>query len=163
MSAEIGVENLEGWIGREVQDAGGGKVGKLEEVHFRGTAPAVLEVRSGFAGRKRRLASAEGLRVTRDAVVLPIREDELMAASDEQLRALGGDDLEGSKARDERLAAEREALARADRLDEEARQRAAEADAALDDADRSRRAAQEAEELRAEAERAAAEARRSAG
>ena len=58
MSVEA--EELQDWIGAEVVDPAGEKLGKIAEVFYRDGEPLVIEIRSGIAGRKHHLAALRG-------------------------------------------------------------------------------------------------------
>ena len=58
MSVEA--EGLEDWIGAEVLDPAGEKLGKVAEVFYGDGEPLVVEIRSGIAGRKHHLAALRG-------------------------------------------------------------------------------------------------------
>lgn len=174
----IAAQHLHTWIGAEVLDPAGEKLGKLDELHYGAGEPLVAAISSGLAGRKHHLASLRGAAVSRDAMQLGlaagtlvqagghgIGRDELaaLAAHDERFGALEPEDLEGWSAREERLAAEAEARAAADELDAEAERRAEEeaqaqarARDAGDEAEDARHAREEAEEHAARARRDAA-------
>lgn len=172
----IGVERLADWIGRDVLDPDGEKIGKLDEVFLDGEDPVVAEVKSGGLRRKawlvpldRATVGRDHLRVAHPAALVsdaPQRSGD-HPPDDPTLRAVaahfrldlrGEGTLEGSKARAARLAAAEAAERRARELEEEARRqdeqarqsgRASEAASAAHE-----RAAAEAEAARAAAERA---------
>ncbi|MTD44134.1 hypothetical protein GKE82_07420 [Conexibacter sp. W3-3-2] len=178
------IEHIEQWIGRDVLDGDGEKVGKLSEVHFDGDRPVVGEISTGRISKKQHLVPLREASATRDDLRVPYPKDTITAVggpapdgsvTHEELAAvaqaygvhLGVDDgprtLEGSKAREARLAAAAAALARAEELEREAALRAEETQAAEE---RAREAADAVEQARAaqrSAERAAAEARAQAG
>lgn len=174
----IAAQQLHTWIGTEVLDRAGEKLGKLEEVYLRGREPLVITLSSGLAGRKHHAASLRGATVSRDSLHLDATADSLvaldgsgvgddalsaLAAHDDRLRSLGPEDVEGSRARQQRLEAEAEARAAARELDDEALLRAEEEAAAQARARDAGDEAEEARRAREEAEERAAVARRDAG
>ncbi|MGI8946018.1 MAG: hypothetical protein ACR2GL_07265 [Thermoleophilaceae bacterium] len=167
----IEAHQMETWIGTEARDAAGEKVGKIEDIYFHGSDALLAGIRSGLAGRKHSVASLQGASVARDGVQLacgpdaivstdggpPTREQlHTLTTHDERLARLEPDQLEGHKARQERLEAQAEARARADELEKEARRRAEEEQKATAEA---RDAAAAADDARHERERAEAEMR----
>jgi hypothetical protein len=166
----IEVERLEDWLGREVVDDAGEKLGKLADVYLGSDGePALLAVRSGLRGRKHRIASLATLALGREYVRLDAAAlvEAASPPTDDDLAALGAAapparaaELETTTARDARLAAEREAREWAAQLEAEAARRAAEAERAMTDAERAKLAADEAEKARIAAEQQAADARR---
>jgi hypothetical protein len=135
----IEVQQLQTWIGAEVLDGSGQKLGKLEEVYFRADLPLVVGIRSGLVGRKHHAAALRGATVTRDSLQLdaaaaPVTSadaeqlgaEELtkLAAQDDRLLGIERGDLEGWHARVERVAAEAQAIADADALAVQASKRA---------------------------------------
>lgn len=128
------IERIEDWIGREVLDPDGNKVGKLKEVYFRGDAAEIGEVKPGAFSRKRLFVPLAGAAATRDSLrVERVLEDHDLAG------------LESSADREQRLADIKEAEDRA------AEAEAAAARAAVDAEDAALRA-REAEEAAAKAE-----------
>ena len=172
MSVEA--EQLDEWIGAEVVDPAGEKLGKVAEVFYRGNEPLVIEIRSGIAGRKHHLAALRGatvskshLRLSSGEVVstdggLGAGELEQLAGQDDRLQNLTVDDLEGGQARDERRKAAEQAAANADALDREASAREDEAKRAAGAADDAASTAKDADQARAQAEAKAQAARREA-
>jgi len=163
----IEARHLQSWIGTEVLDSAGEKLGKLADVYFRESEPMAISIRSGLAGRKHHAAALRGATVSRDSLQLDATADSListhgdglgaedltkLAAHDDRLHGLQPEELEGWGAREERLKAQAEAQAAAEKLDAEAQRHAAEEDAATsrardagDEADEARRAREEAE------------------
>jgi hypothetical protein len=172
MSVEA--EQLDEWIGAEVVDPAGEKLGKVAEVFYRGNEPLVIEIRSGIAGRKHHLAALRGatvskshLRLSSSEVVptdggLGAGELEQLGGQDDRLQNLAVDDLEGGQARDERRKAAEQAAANADALDREARAREQEAKRAAGAADDAASNAKDADQARARAEAKAQAAHREA-
>lgn len=175
------IERIEQWIGQDVIDVEGEKVGRLEAIYLRGPEPVVAEIKAGRLGRKRLLASLGGASASRDWVRIPVAADAIHekrssgdGPDDEDLAAVAAaageapvaaSELESSTARDERLAAADEARARAVDLDAEAVRQAQAADdaasraqAANEDADAARRAREAALTDADRARREAAEA-----
>ncbi len=168
---------LQTWIGADVLDSAGEKLGKLEDVYFHGDEPLVAGIRSGLAGRKHHVVTLGGATVTRESLRVAAAAEQVvatdgegidgdrlaeLAAGDERLRDLKPEELEGWGAREARLKALAEAQAKADALEAEAHRRAEEEREA---ARRAREADAEASEARAarlEAEQRAQEARRDA-
>jgi hypothetical protein len=163
----IEAQQLETWIGTEVLDSDGAKLGKLEDVYFRESEPLVVGIRSGLGGRKHHVATLRGASVSQASLHLDTAADALVAADaagisatqlsalatqDDRLQSIQAGDLEGWTAREARLKALAEAEAGAVKLEDEARLRAAEEDAASAkardaemDAATARRAREEAE------------------
>jgi regulator of protease activity HflC (stomatin/prohibitin superfamily) len=141
MSVEA--EQLDDWIGSEVLDTNGEKLGKVTEVYYKGTDALVVEFRSGLIG-----LDAEGL--------------ELVARTDGRVEGLPLEQLESGTDRKERLEAAREAAARADALEADAARRAEEAEIAAKQARDSAKHANEAEQAKQEAQKQAQEARKHA-
>ena len=172
MSVEA--EELQEWIGAEVVDPAGEKLGKIAEVFYRGNEPLVIEIRSGIVGRKHHLAALSGatvskshLRLSSSEVVptdggLSAQELEQLAGQDDRLQKLSVDDLEGGRARDERRKAAEEAAANADGLDREATAREQEAKRAAAVANDAASKAHDADQARERAEAKAQAARREA-
>lgn len=155
----IEVQEIQSWIGADVFDGSGQKLGKLEEVYFGLDRPLVIGIRSGLAGRKHHAAVLRGASVNRDslhldpaAAAVPSNAERLgpeeltkLAAQDDELVGVEPGDLEGWHARVERLADEAQALVEAEKLASEAADRADE-EAAL--TSRAREADRQAEEAR---------------
>src|SRR5436190_13940084 len=106
------IERIEDWIGREVDDADGNKLGKLDEVYFDGDTAVAGEVKPGILSRKRVVVPLQGASVTRDSLRVTGTYDG------------STDGFETSKARAQRQADVAEAQARADAADAEAARRA---------------------------------------
>jgi PRC-barrel domain len=68
----VGVEGIAEWIGRDVVDRDGEKVGKLEEVYYDTTdqAPTFVDIKSGAFGRSHSVAPLAGATLSRDYVRL---------------------------------------------------------------------------------------------
>jgi hypothetical protein len=173
----VEARHLQDWIGAEVLDSSGEKLGKLEEVYFRETEPLAVSIRSGLAGRKHHAAALRGATVGRDSLQLDASADAvistdgtslgaeqlaMLAVHDERLRAVQPEELEGWNARVERFRAQAEAQAAADKLEAEAQRRAAEEDAAAARARDAELEAEEARGARVDAETEAARAREEA-
>jgi hypothetical protein len=173
----VEARHLQDWIGAEVLDSSGEKLGKLEEVYFRETEPLAVSIRSGLAGRKHHAAALRGATVGRDSLHLDATADAvistdgsslgaeqlaMLAAQDDRLHAVRPEDLEGWNARVERFKAQAEAQAAADKLEAEAQRRAAEEDAAAAKAQDAELEAEEARRAREDAELEAARAREEA-
>jgi hypothetical protein len=165
--AQVFIERLEDWLGQDVFDPEGERIGKLEEVYLAGEEVVLAEVRTGGLRKRSHLVPVRGMTVGREYVRAdhsvrkvteapgPAKDAEpddatLRAVADHYGLAPGEGAVEGSKARAARLAAAAAAEARARELEQEAmRQEQASAAAA----DAKARAAQEAEAARLEAER----------
>lgn len=173
----VAAQDLQDWIGTDVHDAAGEKIGKLEEVYFRGDEPLAVTIRSGMTGRKHHAATLSGATVHRDGLCLGIGADALIATDgdglgadeltalaghDDRLRGLQRDELEGWSAREERLQAQAEAKARADELEAEARKRGEEEEAAAARAHEAGDEADAAQDARREADVRAERARQEA-
>lgn len=130
------IERIEDWIGREVDDADGNKLGKLDEVYFDGDRAVAGEVKPGLLSRKRVVVPLEGASVTRDAVRVNGTYDG------------STDGLESATARSQRMADIAEAEARAQAADAEAARRRVDADDASARAREAEEAATKAEEDR---------------
>jgi hypothetical protein len=163
----VEARRLQDWIGTEVLDSSGEKLGKLEDVYFRDGDALAVSIRSGLAGRKHHAAALRGATVGRDSLQLDATAETIvatdgkglgaeqltmLAALDDRLHGLGPDEIEGWNAREERLEAQAEAQANADKLRAEAQRRAQEEDQAAakareadEDATEARRARQDAE------------------
>jgi sporulation protein YlmC with PRC-barrel domain len=179
------IEHIEQWIGRDVLDADGEKVGKLSEVHFDGDRPVVGEITTGRISKKQHLVPLREASATRDDLRVPypkatiegvggpspdgrVTHEELAGVATAYGVHLGVDPdtpqtLEGSRAREERKAAQAAALARAEELDREAALRAEEAAAAEKRAQEAADAATDARAAQQRAEQAAADYRAEAG
>jgi len=68
----VGVEGIAEWIGREVVDRDGEKVGKLADVYYDTTdrAPTFVAIKSGAFGRSQSVAPLKGSTLSRDFVRL---------------------------------------------------------------------------------------------
>lgn len=68
----VEVEGIADWIGREVVDREGEKVGKLADVYYdtAGSEPVFVSVRSGAFGRSQSVAPLQGATLARDYVRL---------------------------------------------------------------------------------------------
>lgn len=175
MSVEA--RELQTWIGTEVLDSAGEKLGKLEDVYFRESEPLVISIRSGLGGRKHQAASLRGAMASRDGLQLnagtwPVATDTAgigheqlaeLAPQDDRLRDVQPDDLEGWRAREERLEAQAKAQAAADKLEAEAGQRAQDEEAAAQKAREAELEADAARLARQDAEEQARRAREDAG
>ncbi len=174
----IEAQQLETWIGTDVLDSAGAKLGTLEDVYFRGSEPLAVAIRSGLVARKHHFAALRGASVSHDGLHLAAAADDLvaahegelgtsqltaLAARDDRLQALRPDDLEGWNARKERFKAQAEAQASAVKLEEEARKHGAEEDAANAKAQAAEQEAAVARRAREDAEMEAQRARDNAG
>lgn len=164
---------LETWIGSEVRDEGGEKVGKVGDVYYLGSEALAIDVKSGLGGRKHHAAVLLGATVTRESVLLAIGSDALvstgsdgltkeeiavLADQDGRLGGLDPSQLEGYLARKEREEEQAKARAEADKLAEEARKRGEAEEAAAARARDAQRDADEARRKREEAEKRAEQA-----
>lgn len=168
-------ERIEDWIGTDVVDADGEKVGKLEDVFAESgpAQPTIGAIKTGAFGRKHRLVPLEGAAVGRDYVrvrqTVEQVKDSPEAADDGVLSAeeanglysyyglerpadSGGDDLEAASAREDRRAEAEAASKRADELEEEAARQAERANAKSDESASAKGSADEAEHRRREAQ-----------
>jgi len=132
------IERIEDWIGREVLDGDGNKLGKLKEVYFRGEDPEVGEVKPGALSRKRIYVPLAGAAATRDSLKV-----EQTLADDHDVSG-----LESSTDRDKRLAEIREAEERAEEADAAAARAAVDAEDAAAQARAAEEAATKADEDR---------------
>ncbi len=173
----IEARDLQTWIGTEVLDSSGEKLGKLEEVYFRDSEPLAVSIRSGLGGRKHHAAALRGATVSRDSLQLDSTAEKLVATDaaglgaaaltqlgehDDRLHGIDPGDLEGWQAREERLEAQAEARAHAAELEEQAERRAHDEDAASSKAHDAELQAEQARRAREEAEAKAREARKDA-
>lgn len=174
----IEARDLQTWIGTEVLDSSGEKLGKLEEVYFRDSEPLAVCIRSGLGGRKHHVASLRGATVSRDGLHVDATADTVvatdatdlgaeqltaLAAGDERLHGIQPDELEGWNARDERLEAQAKAQVNADKLETQAERRAEQEDAATAKAREAELEADDARRARQDAEEQARRARDEAG
>ncbi len=157
MSVEA--EALDDWIGSEVLDANGEKLGKVTEVYYRGPDALVVEFRSGLIGHKFHLAGLSGATVSTSYLRLGVNET---IATDSGLDAEALELLESGSDRRERLAAAREAAAHADALELDATRSAEAAEIAAQQARDSAKRAAEADQAKVKAQQAAAAARQRA-
>ncbi|HYI90115.1 MAG TPA: PRC-barrel domain-containing protein [Beijerinckiaceae bacterium] len=170
----IEVQQLQGWIGAEVLDGSGEKLGKLEEIYFREEVALAVSIRSGLVGRKHHAAVLRGASVSRDglhlaAAAAPVssrdadrlgsEELTMLAAQDDRLLGMEPGDLESWAARTERLAAQAQAQADAEELEVQASQRAEDEAATALRASEAEREAREAHVAREDADDRARQAR----
>jgi hypothetical protein len=172
MSVEA--EALDDWVGSEVLDANGDKLGKVTEVYYRNAEALVVEFRSGLIGHRFHLAGLSGATVSTQYLRLGVAETvdtdggldseglALLARTDARVTGLALEQLESASARRERLAAAREAAAHADALELDATRRAEAAQTAAQQAHDSVQHAAEAEQAKVAAEQEAATARQRA-
>lgn len=168
----IEVRRLQDWIGAEVLDSAGEKLGKLEDVFFRGEDARVVSIRSGLAGRKHHAASLRDAAVDRGSLHLGATGDTIvalgstgigaevlhtLAALDDELLDVRPGELESWTARSDRLSARAQAEADADKLEAQAQHHAQAEDAAIA---RAHEAEQEAEAARLARHDADAQAQR---
>jgi PRC-barrel domain len=180
----LNIEQIEEWIGQEVVDVDGERVGKLDEVYYSTVTDEAIfaVVKSGLLGRHTSLIPLAGASAGRDYLRLAYSAAQIddvgfeldagatIGQGDGQrLGAAYGidvppEDFASASSIEERRRAAGEAAARAGELDEEARRRAAEAEdargAADDAADAAFQKTDDAERARVEAERAREQARR---
>jgi PRC-barrel domain len=169
------VEHIEEWKGQDVVDPAGEKLGKLDEVYFRGESEEAVfaAVKSGLR-RKTHLAPLAGASFSRSHVRLAVGGEALSdappAPDDGVIRSDAGRTLaghygldpatldgpfEGAQAREERLEKAAEARERSRELEESAAERRAEAAEA-------RRTQEQAGTQAVDADAAAEQARRDA-
>jgi hypothetical protein len=178
------IEQLEEWVGEDVIDVDGERVGKLDEVYYSTASNQAVfaVVKSGLLGRHTSLVPLGGASVGREYLRLAYSAAQIEEAGFEldagatigqgDGRRLGdaygvevpAEDFASASSIDERRRAAGEAAARAGELDAEARRRAAEAEeaqgAAAEASDAAVEKLDDAERARAEAERARARAQR---
>jgi len=164
---DVIVERLEDWLGQDVFDLEGEKIGKLEEVFLAGEDAVLVEVRTGGLRKRSHLVPVRGMTVGRayaraDHPSRKVTEapgpPKDAAPDDATLRAVadhyglapGQGSVEGSKARAARLEAAAAAEARARQLEQEVSNQDR---AATEAAEARRRASEEAERARLDAER----------
>lgn len=170
----IEAHQLETWIGTDVLDSSAEKLGKIDEVYFRGDEPVAIRIRSGLVGRKHHVAALRDATVSRESLQLNATADTLiatdgsdlgaeqlanLAVSDDRLDGVQPSDLEGWNARDERLKAQAAAQARAADLDAEAQRHGADEQAAIIRARHADHEADEARQAREDAQARAQQAR----
>ena len=175
------IEAIEDWVGQDVVDPAGEKVGKLDEVWFRAgdDDPVLISVKSGILGRKHNLVPLEGSTLSREYVRVNWSKDEVQEGpspdSDAALTLtdlgrvgdhygvdIDGPDnaqLESGSARTARFRAAEAAVARADELEAEAARADDEAKLAAQRAEAARVEAGEAETRRTQAYERAEQAR----
>jgi PRC-barrel domain protein len=182
----LNVEQIEEWLGQEVVDSEGERVGKLEEVFYSSAGGEAIfaSVKSGLLGRHSSLVPLAGASVGRDYVRLAYTGEQIESADSEvsfKGANLGRDDarrfgelygvdvgpeeyFEAATVINERALEADEARKGAEELEREAQRREAEAEQAQGTAQGAEQTAAEkaeaAEQARAEAERARAEADR---
>jgi hypothetical protein len=180
----LNVEQIEEWLGQEVLDSGGERIGKLEDVYYSSQSgePVLVSVKRGLLGRRVSVAPLAGASVGRDHVRLAYTQAQIEDAGaqidaedtlDEQSTAqlgtaygidLAGQGFESASSINDRREAAREAEERALALEKEARLRGEEAEKAEGSAEEATETARqkqtEAERVSAEAEQARAEAQR---
>jgi hypothetical protein len=178
------VDQIEQWLGQEVVDRDGERVGKLDELFYSSVSGEAVFglVKSGLLGRHASLVPLAGASVGREYLRLAYPSEQIervgseVDVKDTLDRAsagraamaygidVGDEDYESASVINDRLRASQEAQENAATLDEQARARAAEAseaegvahDAEHEAAEKS----QAAEQARIEAERAHADAQR---
>jgi hypothetical protein len=180
----LSVEQIEEWLGQDVLDVDGERIGKLDEVYYSaGSGETMFAlVTRGLLGRHRSLVPLTGASVGRDYLKLAYSTERIETASvkmdakdtlgQEEARQLGAaygvevplEDFESATLINQGRLAAQEARERAEELDREAQRRAADADEAQSTAqDASEQAAQKidrADQARAEADHAQSEAQR---
>jgi PRC-barrel domain len=178
------VERIEDWLGQEVFDSAGERLGKLEEVFYStATGEAVFaSLKSGLFGRHGSVVPLAGASVGRDYLRLAYTAEQIERAGGdgapesldrEEAARLGQgygvelpaeDDYESASAAAERLRNAEEARRKAEELEAEARQReeAAEnaASAVRSAGEQAADTVEQARHARTEADRARAEADR---
>jgi sporulation protein YlmC with PRC-barrel domain len=179
----LSVDQIEEWLGQEVLDADGERVGKLDEVFYSvNSGEAVfVSVKSGLLGRHSSTVPLAGASVGRDYVRLAYTAEQIDGSTKEvpasdgvsgaDARRLGelygvtvapDDEFEAASVINERRLATEDARRQAEELEAEAARRESEAEQAQGSAQDAGQTAQqkveEAERARREAERARAEA-----
>jgi|CZKG01.1.fsa_nt_gi sporulation protein YlmC with PRC-barrel domain len=181
----LSVEQIEDWLGQEVLDADGERLGKLDEVFYstRSGEAVFASVKSGLLGRHSDTVPLAGASVGRDYVRLAYTAEQIGSVSSEvggqdslgreDARRLGElygievapeDDFEGASAINQRRVQADEARRQAEELEAEAHRRAADAEnargTATEAGEEAAQKAERAEQARADAEQARAEAER---
>ncbi len=181
----LSVEQIEEWLGQEVLDASGERVGKLDEVFYSSSSgeAVFVSVKSGLLGRHSSVIPLAGASVGRDYVKVPYTAEQIDRGGSEvrtgdglgrddaqRLGELYGvtvateDEFEAASAINERRQAAEDARRQAEELEAEAARRAGDAEdaqgAAHDAGQDAQQKAEQAEQARSEAERARAEAER---
>lgn len=134
------IERIEEWIGREVLDSDGNKLGKLKDVYFRGDDPEIGEVKPGVLSRKRLFVPLAGTVATRDSLTVErsMEDHDVSGLESSSDRAQRLADIQAAEER----AAEADAVAARAAVDaEDAKKAALEADDAAAKADEERRIA----------------------
>src|SRR5665213_3741652 len=178
----LNVDQIEEWLGQEVVDSAGERVGKLDEVFYSAASgdATFASVKSGMLGRRSELVPLAGASVGRDYVrlaysaeqieqagsVVPVQND-LDRGDARRLAELYGveiaheDEFQGASTLNARREASEQARAQADELEREAQLRASEAEDARGLAQGAEQdaaqKAERAEQAQAEAERARSE------
>ena len=187
MSEDVQVERVEEWVGQDVVDPNGDKIGKLEDVFFdlQSDTPTLGAVKAGRIGRKVHIVPLAGSSLGREHVRVAFDADtvkdapavgddgeltgaderDLFAHYDMQPPSAGASDdarYESAGARTSRREAADAARQRAQELDARADQRESDADDLERQAREAEQAAQEArteaDQARRDAEAARAEA-----
>jgi hypothetical protein len=183
----VSVEQIEEWVGEDVLDLEGERVGKLDEVFYpvSGGEAVFVAVKSGLLGRHSSLVPLASAAVGRDYLHLAYSKAAIEHANSElkggdgvdrysarQLGELYGvqlaadEDYESASVINERRQAAEEAQRRAAELEEEARRRETDAHDARGSAqsaqEQAAAKARESEQARAEADRAREDAERTA-
>ena len=187
MSEDVQVERVEEWIGQEVVDPDGEKIGKLEDVFYDldTGSPVLGAVKAGIMGRKVHVVPLSGASLGREHVRVAFASGDVKAApavgddgdlsgDDEQelfsyynLDTPAGSRSEGTRyetasARKERAAAADAARKRADDLEAQAAKKESQADSLEQRAREAEQAAQDARASAQDARRDAEEARNEA-
>jgi hypothetical protein len=136
----IEAEQIEDWIGAEVVNPDGERLGKVAEVYYRGLDPVIVEVRSGVIGRKLALAALAGATVSmkhlrlNHATTIPsdggVTAEALaeLVQTDPQLANVTADTVESGTQRKERILAAQQAATYATTLESDATSRRQEAE-----------------------------------
>jgi sporulation protein YlmC with PRC-barrel domain len=185
MSDDVQVERVEDWVGQEVVDPDGEKIGKLDDVFFdlQSDTPTLGAVKSGLLGRKVHVVPLAGASLGREHVRVAfsgaavkdapaIGDDGEISGSDEQAlfahydmqapapAGASGARYESGRARAARLEAADAAATRAREYDAHAERR----ETAAEELERkAREAEQAAEDARAEASDARQDAQAARG
>jgi hypothetical protein len=177
MESSLRIERVEDWLGHNVVDVHGNKVGKLEDIVYAGaSAPLLGAVSTGLLGKRRSLVPLEEATLSPNQVTVPFTKSEIKgspqldepgamtaALEDQTLQYYGRPPREHAPeerydtatARMQRATLAAEAAARAEALEARADTLGADARAAHHDAESAQRDAEAAREAH---EAAAAEA-----
>jgi hypothetical protein len=90
------VERIEDWLGQQVLDANGGKLGKLDEIYYDldSRDPVFVSVKSGLLGRHSQLVPVHGATVGRDYFRVAYTKELIDQAEESSGDTLGDGDVQ---------------------------------------------------------------------